>query len=121
MTVLPRARKDAGALGPKGGEIAAVGNCDDLSDPVEASWHLGPKAIVHRTMEIILLSLRLPTTIEKRLNALANKTGRSKSFYAREAILRHIEDIEDEHLARLRTARRRKRVALEELERKIFG
>ena len=29
------------------------------------------------------------------LDALAKKTGRSKSYYAREAILRQIEDIED--------------------------
>ena len=42
-----------------------------------------------------MLALRLPPEIEARLDALAKKTGRSKSFYAREAILRQIEDIED--------------------------
>ena len=47
-----------------------------------------------------MLALRLPPAIEKRLDALAKKTGRTKSFYAREAILRHIEDIEDYYLAR---------------------
>lgn len=46
-----------------------------------------------------MLALRLPPEIEKRLDALAKKTGRSKSFYAREAILRHLEDIEDQLLA----------------------
>ena len=35
-----------------------------------------------------MLALRLPPEIEKRLDALAKKTGRTKSFYAREAILR---------------------------------
>ena len=40
--------------------------------------------------------LRLPPEIEARLDALARKTGRSKSYYAREAILRQIEDIEDD-------------------------
>ncbi len=51
-----------------------------------------------------------------RLDALASKTGRSKSYYAREAILRHIEDIEDYYLAR-RLGRGRARVRLESLER----
>ena len=37
-----------------------------------------------------MLALRLPQEIEKRLEALARKTGRTKSFYAREAILRHL-------------------------------
>ncbi len=63
-----------------------------------------------------MLALRLPPQIEKRLDALAKKTGRSKSFYAREAILRHLEDLEDYHLARQRLARRRARVTLEQLE-----
>ena len=52
-----------------------------------------------------MLALRLPEDIEKRLEALAKKTGRTKSFYAREAILEHIEELEDFYLAeeRLRT------------------
>ena len=45
------------------------------------------------------LALRLPPEIEARLDALARKTGRSKSFYAREAILEHLEDLEDTYLA----------------------
>lgn len=66
-----------------------------------------------------MLALRLPPDIEKRLDALARKTGRSKSFYAREAILRHLEDLEDYHLARRRLARGGERVTLEELEREL--
>jgi RHH-type rel operon transcriptional repressor/antitoxin RelB len=46
-----------------------------------------------------MLALRLPPEIEKRLDALAEKTGRTKSYYAREAILRHLEDIEDAYTA----------------------
>ena len=42
-----------------------------------------------------MLAIRLPQSIEDRLERLAKKTGRTKTFYAREAILRHIEDIED--------------------------
>ena len=63
-----------------------------------------------------MLALRLPPEIEKRLDALARKTGRTKSFYAREAILRHLEDLEDFHLAQRRLARGGERVTLEKLE-----
>ena len=66
-----------------------------------------------------MLALRLPPEIEKRLDALAKKTGRTKSYYAREAILRHIEDIEDFHLATRRMKRGGKRVTLDELERDL--
>ena len=49
----------------------------------------------------------------------AKKPGRSKSYYAREAVLRQIEDIEDYHLARRRLARDGSRVTLETLERQL--
>lgn len=67
-----------------------------------------------------MLALRLPSTIEKRLDSLAKKTGRTKSFYAREAIVRHIEDLEDYHLARRRLGRRAPYVTLEALERELI-
>jgi RHH-type rel operon transcriptional repressor/antitoxin RelB len=46
--------------------------------------------------ETSVLVIRLPLSIEKRLERLAR---RSKSFYAREAILLHLDDIEDMYLA----------------------
>jgi RHH-type rel operon transcriptional repressor/antitoxin RelB len=66
-----------------------------------------------------MLALRLPPDIEQRLDALAKKTGRTKSYYAREAIVRQIEDIEDYYLARRRLARGGPRVTLETLERRM--
>jgi len=45
------------------------------------------------------LSVRLPEDVEARLEALARKTGRTKTFYIREAILEHLEDLEDYFLA----------------------
>lgn len=42
-----------------------------------------------------MLAIRLPESIEKRLEKLAHRTGRTKTFYAREAILRYLEDLED--------------------------
>lgn len=46
-----------------------------------------------------MLALRLPIEIEERLEALAKATGRTKSYYAREAILEHLDDLEDIYLA----------------------
>ena len=66
-----------------------------------------------------MLALRLPPEVAKRLDALAKKTGRTKSFYAREAILRYIEDLEDAFVARRRLVRRAPRVSLEQLEKEI--
>lgn len=49
-----------------------------------------------------MLAIRLPEDIEKRLDTLAKATGRSKTFYAREAILEHLADLEDLYLAEQR-------------------
>lgn len=46
-----------------------------------------------------MLSIDLPEEIEARLERLAERTGRSKSFYVREAVLEKIEDMEDVYLA----------------------
>jgi len=46
-----------------------------------------------------MLALRLDPEIEARLAHLAQKTGRTKSYYAREAILEHLDDLEDTYLA----------------------
>lgn len=53
-----------------------------------------------------MLALRLPPDIEKRLDDLAKATGRSKSFYAREAIEEFLDDLEDYYLAEKRFAER---------------
>ncbi len=47
-----------------------------------------------------MLALRLPEEIENRLTVLAQKTGRTKSFYAREAILEYLDDLEDAYLGK---------------------
>jgi RHH-type transcriptional regulator, rel operon repressor / antitoxin RelB len=45
------------------------------------------------------MSLRLPPDVEDRLAALSALTGRSKTFYATEAIIEHLDDLEDAHLS----------------------
>jgi len=49
-----------------------------------------------------MLAIRLPAEIESRLDALAQATGRTKTFYAREAILEYLDDLEDLYLAEQR-------------------
>lgn len=44
-------------------------------------------------------SLRLPDDLGRRLTALAERTGRSKTFYILEAIREHLDDLEDIYLA----------------------
>jgi RHH-type rel operon transcriptional repressor/antitoxin RelB len=46
-----------------------------------------------------MLAIRLPAEIEKRLDDLARRTGRTKTFYVREAILTHLQDMEDAYQA----------------------
>ena len=70
-----------------------------------------------------MLALRLPKDIEQRLEALAKRTGRSKSFYAREAILEHLDDLEaaylsDEILKRVDAGEERT-YTLDELEKEL--
>ena len=44
-------------------------------------------------------SIRLAPPIEKRLDFLASRTGRTKAFYLREIIERGLDDMEDYYLA----------------------
>lgn len=46
-----------------------------------------------------MLAIRVPEDIKNRLQALADKTGRTKTYYARQAILEYLEDMEDTYLA----------------------
>jgi RHH-type rel operon transcriptional repressor/antitoxin RelB len=46
-----------------------------------------------------MLAVRLPEEVEDRLEKLAKKTGRTKSYYVRQAILEYLEDMEDYYLA----------------------
>ena len=45
------------------------------------------------------ITIRLPDEIQNRLLELANTTGRTKSFYVREALMEYLEDLEDAYLA----------------------
>jgi RHH-type transcriptional regulator, rel operon repressor / antitoxin RelB len=55
--------------------------------------------VIYLYSEVVMLAIRLPQSIEKRLENLARRTGRTKTYYVREAILEHLEEIEDLYLA----------------------
>ena len=66
-----------------------------------------------------MLAIRLPKDIEKRLEELAKKTNRTKTFYAREAILEYLDDLEDYYLAVSRLEENLPTIPLEEVERQL--
>lgn len=66
-----------------------------------------------------MIAVRLPAAIEKRLERLARKTGRSKTFYVRQAILQHLSDLEDYYLAVRRLEENLQGVPLDEVERRL--
>jgi RHH-type transcriptional regulator, rel operon repressor / antitoxin RelB len=72
--------------------------------------------------EKTMLAIRLPAEIENRLDALAKATGRTKTFYVREAILEYLDDLEDMYTAEKRLEEihkgRTKTIPLEDLMKK---
>ena len=60
---------------------------------------LGLLFMLYLYSEAAMLAIRLPESIEKRLEKLARRTGRTKTYYVREAILQHLDDLEDMYLA----------------------
>jgi RHH-type rel operon transcriptional repressor/antitoxin RelB len=66
-----------------------------------------------------MLAIRLNSDVEARLDALAKSTGRTKSFYAREAIMEHLEDLEDYYLAIERSKSGTQNISLDEVEQRL--
>lgn len=66
-----------------------------------------------------MLAIRLDADTEKRLNRLATMTGRTKTFYAREAILEHLKDLEDIYLATQRLQRPGKTYSAKDVKREL--
>ncbi len=64
-----------------------------------------------------MLAVRIPNSMEDRLARLAKLTGRPKSFYVRQALEAHLEEIEDTYTALYRLENPARRWTLEELER----
>ncbi len=63
-----------------------------------------------------MLAVRIPDEMETRLEKLAALTGRPKSYYVREALSAHLEEIEDTYTALYRLEHPAKRWTLTDLE-----
>ena len=66
-----------------------------------------------------MFTITLDPELERRLEALARKAGRSKDEFAREAILRLIEDEEDYRQAIAELDRPEGRVTLDEMKKRL--
>ena len=66
-----------------------------------------------------MLAIRLPPDLEKRLDELSKKTGRTKTYYAREALVEYLDDLEDFYLASERLENPGKRWTMEEVEKEL--
>ena len=62
---------------------------------------------------------RLPEDIESRLTTLAKETGRTKTYYAKEAILVYLDHMEDKYLAINRLENQSKKWTLEDMEKDV--
>lgn len=66
-----------------------------------------------------VLPIRLSDDLNDRLDFLAKETGRTKTYYARQAIVTYLEEIEDTYLALQRLENPGKTLTTEELERNL--
>ena len=65
------------------------------------------------------LCVKIPDEINKRLDHLATQTGRTKTYYVREALVEHIEELEDIYIALRRLETPEKTYTLKEVEQKL--
>ena len=66
-----------------------------------------------------MLAIRLPEELETRLENLAAKTGRTKTYYAREAICEYLDDLEDYYLDEARLRNKANSISIDEVERQL--
>ena len=63
-----------------------------------------------------MIAVRLSAEIEERIAQLAARTGRTKTYYIKEAIMQHLDEMEDKYLALERLEKPAKRWTLDEME-----
>ena len=66
-----------------------------------------------------MLAIELPVDLEKRLTAIAAKTGQSEIFHAQQAIAEHLDDLEDHFTALERLEADEPTLSLSEMERRL--
>ena len=65
------------------------------------------------------ISVRFEDEIEQRLTRLAQLTGRTKTYYIRQAVCEKLDDLEDRYIAEHRLEHPAERVSLEEVRRSL--
>ena len=63
-----------------------------------------------------MIAVRLPASIEERIAQLAASTGRTKTYYIKEAIMQHLDEMEDKYLALDRLEKPARRWTLSDME-----
>ena len=66
-----------------------------------------------------MLAITLPKDVEERLAHMAKITGKTKTFYAREAILNYLDDLEDTYLSLSILEKPNKRHSQQEVEEEL--
>ncbi|MBF0635492.1 MAG: ribbon-helix-helix protein, CopG family [Nitrospinae bacterium] len=66
-----------------------------------------------------MITLKIPKDAEDKLVKLANKTGKSKSYYARRALLDFLQDKEDYDIAMARVKKGRPTISIDEAEKRL--
>ena len=66
-----------------------------------------------------MTSFRLDSELEKRLDHLAEITGRTKTFYIRELIKEHIDALEERYIAEQRLEKPDTRLTSQEMRQKL--
>ena len=66
-----------------------------------------------------MIAVHLPSEIEQRIADLATRTGRTKTFYIKEAILEYLDELEEKYLALNRLEKPGKHWTLDEIEQDI--
>lgn len=66
-----------------------------------------------------MASLRLEKELETRLDRLAEITGRTKTFYIRQLIEEHIDELEDRYIAEYRLEKPAKRLSGKEMRQEL--
>jgi len=66
-----------------------------------------------------MLAIRIPEKVDRRLARLAKRTLKTKTEIARDALLEHLDDLEDYYLAISRLENKMQSIPLEELEQRL--
>lgn len=66
-----------------------------------------------------MIEIQIPDDIANRLHAISQKTGKTENYYACDAILRFVEDMEDMELAQEVLNDSSEWISLEDLEKEL--